>query len=398
MAAMHKLQAAGKRPLTAKDSNALLRMAGFSQNGRNRITQLSGEELGALCESCPKDDELWAPYLSEIQALLRKMVEIRSRFDACFGRPYVTAELASAVGKLTRLRYLSEKGFSFVQDSKMRDLLKHDGWRKSVSRLSGIGQRGEERTGRSIPVESAMRLMELYRDELLAPPRMRSRQNFNEFDLDMIETWGYGWMDDGGKELLEGIRDVPAVAYYDELPHFDNVLDWFSYTKPVFDGNQIGQGWAYLEKSGEAWHQRSESWRYYEGLISEYPEWNCAVADSQEAWLAGLPPDHPYKLVPLVTPQQLLDESKVMEHCVITYIDDCAGGYSRIFSVLDAANDQRIATAELSVRSGSWELVQLKGKNNRELIHRTQILGEPLTVIMDALVKWYNAERKGKLV
>ena len=82
-----------------------------------------------------------------------------------------------------------------------------------------------------------------------------------------------------------------------------------------------------------------------------------------------------------------------MEHCVITYVDDCAGGYSRIFSVLDAANDQRIATAELSVRSGSWELVQLKGKNNRELIHRTQIQGEPLAVIMDALVKWYNSEQ-----
>jgi hypothetical protein len=235
--------------------------------------------------------------------------------------------------------------------------------------------------------------MTLYRDELIAPPRLKSRWNFDQFDLQMIESEDFSWMDDGGKSYLEAIRDIPLASLVDELPNFDSVLYWFISTKPVLDHNQVKSGWPFLEKSNEKWLQSDEAWANYEMRItlSAYPNWNCAVADRQDAWLATLPSDHPYTLVPLTTPQQLYEESKEMHHCVVRMIDYCICGQIRIFSIKNSHNNQRIATAELSVISGLWQLVQLKGKHNLELIQRADIPDEPLAIILEALVNWYNS-------
>lgn len=351
---------------------------------------LTAGEINALRKSCPENKRLWRPYVNEIQTLLSKMDQAR-KLDS-MGRPYVTTELASVICKLARLRYLYERGFSSVQASKMRDLLKHDDWCKSLAQLIGIGQHAKSQNSESILIKSAIQLMGLYRDELIAPPCLKSRPKFDEFTLHEIETGDFNWMDDGGKSYLEDIRDIPLVTHYDELPHFTSVLDWFADTKPVFDKNQVKQGWAYLEKSSVEWHQREESFSSYEELISEYPSWHCVVADRREEWLSVVPDGNPYLLVPLMTPHQLLEESKTMQHCVIVYIDDCIEGYCRVFSVRDAKNNLRIATLELSFRSGQWVLGQLRGKHNQELKHLVSISADPLAIMIEALVNWYNAE------
>ena len=79
-----------------------------------------------------------------------------------------------------------------------------------------------------------------------------------------------------------------------------------------------------------------------------------------------------------------------MHHCVVTYIESCIEGKTRIFSVRLAGNGQRFATAELSRISGEWKLVQLKGKSNLELMHRLHIASNPLAVALQSLVDWYN--------
>lgn len=387
--AMQKLQSAGKSVAPFADIKALLRLVGFSQNSRNRILHLSAEEIGALCKSSPKDDELWRAYVSELQALLSKMDQAR-KIDSCLGRPYVTAELASTVCKLARLRYLDERGFSSVQVSKLRDLLLYDDWCKSLAQLIGMGQAANSQICESSLIKSAICLLELYRDELLMPPRLKSWVNFDDVDLHAIETGDFSWMDDGGKSYLEDIRDVPLVTHYDELPHFDSVLDWFIASKPALNNNQVKRGWNYLEKLSEEWHQHEDLYGLSEEQIYEYPSWNCAVADLQEDWLSAVPHGNVYKLVPLITPHQLLEETKSMHHCVAAYLDDCISGKARIFSVRDSISDQSIATVELVNRSGLWEVAQLKGKHNRELIYRTYVSGDPLAIILDALVKWYN--------
>jgi len=79
-----------------------------------------------------------------------------------------------------------------------------------------------------------------------------------------------------------------------------------------------------------------------------------------------------------------------MCHCVVTYIDFCIFEKVRIFSVRSCTSNERIATVELSNFHGRWELVQLKGKHNEEMLDRVDNLNDPLAIILDFLVKWYN--------
>jgi hypothetical protein len=197
-------------------------MGGFSQNGQNRILHLSSEEMSELCKNIPADEELWRSYVSELQTLLSKMDRERN-MDSCFGRPYVTAELANTVRILARLRYLEEFRYHFVQASRIRDLILYVDWNKSLDQFLEIGMPDNKQSSESIQIKSAIQLIELYRDELIKPPRLRTRQNFDEFDLHDIETSNFSWMDDGGKAYLEDIRDIPLITYYDELPRLGAV-------------------------------------------------------------------------------------------------------------------------------------------------------------------------------
>ncbi|MBI5626519.1 MAG: hypothetical protein HY935_04865, partial [Nitrosomonadales bacterium] len=63
--AMEKLQATEKTSSAFSGIKALLKSAGFNQNGRNRITHLSSEEIAALCDHRPIENGLWLPYVSE---------------------------------------------------------------------------------------------------------------------------------------------------------------------------------------------------------------------------------------------------------------------------------------------------------------------------------------------
>jgi len=79
-----------------------------------------------------------------------------------------------------------------------------------------------------------------------------------------------------------------------------------------------------------------------------------------------------------------------MHHCVVTYLDDCISGNVRVFSVRASTSNERIATVELANRSGLWKVAQLKGKHNQELIQRAYDADDPLAIILEVLVKWYN--------
>jgi hypothetical protein len=242
--------------------------------------------------------------------------------------------------------------------------------------------------GDAISIASAIKLLTLYRNELIAPPRLCCKPSFDEFHIHQIEIDDFRDMDDGGESLLEGIQDVPSVTYYDELPDLDSVLDWFLSVKPIFDNNQMKRGWAYVEKSSEEWRRHNEKYRF-DVDISQYPSWKCFVAEYPYLWRSILPAENPYKSIPLTTPQQLLAESQQMNHCVMTYMGSCMSGRTRIFSVRDAKNCA-VATAELSLLTGRWVLVQLKGKHNQELMHRISNCTDPLAILLDSLVRWYN--------
>jgi hypothetical protein len=291
------------------------------------------------------------------------------------------------MNKLSCLRSLSDKGVDELSASKFRNFMMGNVDEEWFTQAHEIFT--TDLTGGKIHVQSAIQLFEIYRNELIKPPRLVSKQTFDKYTLHEIETADFSWMDDGGKSFLEDICDLPFFTLYDEMPKLHFVADWFIATKPVLDNNQIKRGWAYLEKSSEEWHERDESYDFYDVHISEYPSWNCVVEDHHQEWCSVIPPGNPYKLIPLISPQQLLAETKAMHHCVVTYLGNCIDGGTRIFSVRDYRNI-RVATAEITVCSGLWSLVQLKGMHNQEFMNRTYISDDPLTIVLDVLVKWYN--------
>jgi len=370
------------------DTSFLLNCAGFSQNGRNRMAQLSGEEVDLLAARRPVSEDYHIAYGNEIQALLSQIDQVRKR-DFSQGRAYVTESLVCVVGKLCCLRLLEQKMIIQVPVSDLRLLLMdntRDEW--FVQYIANYQHTLALNDDGGISIQSAIQLLLIYRDELIAPPRLCSKLSFDEFTSHKIETSDFSDMDDGGESFLEAIQNVPLVTYYDELPDLDSVLDWFLSEKPVFDRNQIKRGWFYIKKSSDEWYRHNEKYRFYEDIL-QYPSWNCVLDEYPYLWLSIRPTENPYKIIPLTTPQQLLTESKLMNHCVITYLGRCMTGNTRIFSVQDAEN-LSVATAELSLLKGEWVLVQLKGKHNQELMPRISNSTDPLSILLGSLVKLYN--------
>jgi len=370
--------------------NLLLGLGQFSRKSTLRLNHLSDEELFELCVRRPEDMCVWPDYGSEIQHLLSKIDAARKQ-EPFLSRPQITAELAATICKLSSLKHLFNNGFKNQIGRKVRALLLQSVGPAFFELFFEIEQDGPVPASTwTIPTQSAIQLLALYRDDLIALPRIKTKKTFDEFALHDIESGNFNWMDDDGESFLETIRDMPFETAYDELPLLQPVLDWFVATKPVFDKNQIRQGWKYFERASEAWHQRIGTGEYVEVDISAYPSWHCIVETGMDAWMAAFPKESPYRIVPLTTPQQMLEESKAMRHCVVTYIENCIEGGTRIFSVRDAGSNLRFATAELSCQAGQWKLVQLKGGANRELMHRLHVAGDPLAIAIEALVNWYN--------
>lgn len=381
--------------------NVLLCLDRFNPKGQRRLSHLSDQGIAALVTYRPDDETMWPNYAQEIQKLLSKIDITRKQErnqgrSPAMGQPSVSVELATAVCVLAYLKHLSENGFQNLLAMKFRELLTLGAGPTFMQELFKEKLFEIEQDGlfpastRTISTQTAIQFLELYRDELLELPRIKTKKTFDEFERHEIECGNFNWLDDNGESYLDAIRDMPFETFFDELPKLQPVLDWFVATKPTFDKNQLKRGWMYLEKASDAWHEHNQANYSYGVTISEYPNWECILSKRQENSPAVIPKDSPFEIFPLTTPQQMLEETQAMHHCVVTYIESCIEGTTRIFSVRHAGNGQRFATAEFSRISGEWKLVQLKGKSNLELMHRLYTASDPLAVALQSLVDWYN--------
>ena len=374
----------------------LLGMAGFSQKGCKRLSFLSAEENDALCQSAPESEALWQPYKCEVQTLLCKMSHARSKESFLgrppfMGRPYITMQMADVIQKLASLRLLEKNGYAYFNFQKLRKLMWEDGEELELSKALELDLNyPAKKLENDVSIRPLIHLLAAYRDELIMPARLKPGKAFEQFKYQDDEDADSNCMESLMESYLEAISDINFKLHYDK-PDLANVLDWFFGIQPDFDSNQIKLGWAYFEKSSEEWHQRER----YEGYvldknITEYSDWKCIFSEREHSWLNIFPAGKPYKIVALTTPHQLQEESETMHHCVVTYIESCISGGTRIFSVTDARNGQKVATAQLNFRSGTWNLVQLKGRYNKELMDQISVLDDPLAIALAVLVKWYN--------
>lgn len=391
--AMKTLIAAPDKRLAYPAVKQLLIYAGFSQNGRNRIIHYSKEEWQNLCDACPIDDFLLEYYVIQIQELMGQMDQVRKTELSSGihkGRPFITQELAHNINQLTVLTWLQVNGFNGLKREKLRILLQLNTYRVSVAGLLDETTWTQERIGKPVPIRSAVRFLEVYRTELLRTPVIERRKLLDLDTQDIIASNDFSWMEDGGVQFLEDIRDVPLFREYDALPDYHHVVDWFIAESPDMDDNQVKRGWAYLNEKSNEWHQQDDQYGYYETIMDECPEWQCVIEEQYESWLKTLQHGIPYKLVPITKPKMLYEETLAMHHCVVTHLENCLSGRTRIFSIRDESGEKRIATVEINYRHGYWEVTEFKGRFNEEFIHHLNNPDDPLSIMMSSVVSWYD--------
>ena len=77
-----------------------------------------------------------------------------------------------------------------------------------------------------------------------------------------------------------------------------------------------------------------------------------------------------YQMIPLTSSWALREEGRVMHHCVGGYVEMCAKGRARVFSIRDLLG-HRVATLSLVFRDEYWHLEQIKGFANED-VSRTE--------------------------
>ncbi|MEK9803505.1 MAG: PcfJ domain-containing protein [Curvibacter sp.] len=131
------------------------------------------------------------------------------------------------------------------------------------------------------------------------------------------------------------------------LPHDAQDVSDFVYSHATV---LKGVTWASLCRRSDAWHRAL--------LITVDPE-------KDVRWPALLPQyaSGPVVAVELDTGSLLAEEGLEQRHCIGTYVNACASGATRVFSL--RRNGKRMATIELQRNhDGSWRMVQIRGKAN----------------------------------
>lgn len=369
---------------------ALLIRFGISQNGRNRLWCLNTEEMYQLSKRFPTEPDMARPYLNEINLALQiKDQLLRSSNHPA--RLYISPDIVDTIVLTAFLRHMENSGYATISNTKLRLMLtqlRHNP--ETLDRICKAGMDDDDAAtnARSTSIKAAIQLLQLYRNELFLPQLIHEDPAVDEYTRFMIDNDDLGWMDDGGKELIEiAQEDHSRVVVH--VPNRDLVTDWFLATNPVMDKKRMRLGWKHLEKLAENWHANNSneySW------VLDYPDWSCIMASKIADWSAALPPNFQYQLVPLTTPTQLIEESISMRHCVASYVEYCVSGKVRIFSVRDSISGLRIATTELRKNNSKWEVVQIKGKHNQEMIQHIRVDNDPMCIISNAIVVFYNQQ------
>lgn len=111
-----------------------------------------------------------------------------------------------------------------------------------------------------------------------------------------------------------------------------------------------GATWASLCRRSDAWHRAL--------LVTVDPEKDIRWPALLPQYAAG-----PFLAVELDTGSLLAEEGLEQRHCIGTYVNACASGATRVFSL--RRNGKRTATIELQRNhDGSWRMAQIRGKAN----------------------------------
>lgn len=132
-----------------------------------------------------------------------------------------------------------------------------------------------------------------------------------------------------------------------DLAEWQVVLDWLVRDQPELNANQWRAGWPALRRAHQCWLRRRLELR-----------WRSRVGPFEcEGW----------RVRPLTSGPQLVEESRRMRHCAEHFIPACHKGHYRMFTVEYPATGEPAATIGLIRGKRTWRMDQVKGAQNADV-------------------------------
>jgi hypothetical protein len=137
-------------------------------------------------------------------------------------------------------------------------------------------------------------------------------------------------------------EELPAVAH------------WYFRTNQELklDDNQIKRGWTFLQQEYQGWRERCT----YQA--SPQKKWRALLED--RIVIDGV------RVVELLNFDQVVEECKVMRHCVLDMVIDCKNDKYRVFSLRDVETDERMATLGIIFSDGDWCIDDMRAQDNED--------------------------------
>ena len=144
--------------------------------------------------------------------------------------------------------------------------------------------------------------------------------------------------------------------------HVQEYIDFFEYKKYTENLNYSLKGRT-VESVTRAivnWHEAAD---YAEKVKLIKLEWNGSNLKETKLQLEGIN----YLIKEITNGKELFSESEKMKHCVFSYIESCAHGYTSIWSMKKEINSTYSPYITLEVKNN--KVIQIAGKRNRQIIH-----------------------------
>lgn len=147
------------------------------------------------------------------------------------------------------------------------------------------------------------------------------------------------------KEVLTLGEDNPY------LPEFEDTMAWLATRPRAPDPSQQRADWRWIA---------TQSRRHRVACDKN--------ADTPWTTPSGEYVDGDYRVVPIRSLRELLEEAEAMRNCLGTRAEDCANGFIVVFSIRDRRSGKRLACFSVTwvPKAGFWQLLQIAGKSNAE--------------------------------
>lgn len=170
--------------------------------------------------------------------------------------------------------------------------------------------------------------------------RIQFNESWNEADPSVVRA-----------VLLEGDARRPRHGFAEFVGEVASVLHWAVDEDIVLNEQQARSGWKWLRRNWLASLDRK---------MREAKAQGAAWRSTLSRTTVGR-----FTLIPLTNAADLVEEAIAMRHCVDIYVERCAHGENRLFSIRCTETRKRVAT--LALRNGygeGWYLHDLKGYAN----------------------------------